>query len=56
MNAGAHDIWNNSTNTTSSGNCVEIGYCDIGAFTKYDCKTLFINDSCFIVKICFCSA
>ena len=38
------DIWNNSTNTTGNGNCVEIGYCDIGAFTKYDCKKLFINE------------
>jgi len=46
------DIWNNSTNTTGNGNCVEIGYCDIGAFVKYDCKKLFINDSCFIVKAC----
>ena len=45
------DNWNNSTNTTSDGYCLDIGYCDIGAFIQYDCKNLTINDTCFSSKL-----
>ena len=44
-----------SNNTNITGRCIDVGYCGIGTVFGESCDSVYLSNSCFLIKVCLLS-